>query len=307
MARSEVTRVTLRHGLIVAALLLACTHAGPALAWGAEGHRVVALIAQTYLQPAVRALIAKMLADDARNTLTAHDIVEASIWADRIREENADGAKHGTSQWHFVDIEITHPDEDTACFGHPALPPGQPAYPGIPKDCVIDKLVQFQDELASRDTSSAERIKALKFVLHLVGDLHQPLHAADDMDRGGNAKKVDTVEGRSENLHSFWDTTVVERLGQDTNVVATDLAAKITPDERTRWARGTPAEWARESFELGKADAYGQLPPPSPDGDYRLTDAYEATATNDAALQISKAGVRLAAVLNASLETSLAP
>jgi hypothetical protein len=248
-----------------------------------------------------------MMADDARNTLTAHDMVEASIWADRIREENVDGAKHGTSQWHFVDIEITHPDEDAACYGHPALPPGQPAYPGIPKDCVFDKLVQFQDELASRDTPSAERIIALKFVLHFVGDLHQPLHATDDMDRGGNEKKVDTVEGHSGNLHAFWDTTVVERLGRDANVVATDLAAKITPDDRTRWAHGTPVEWARESFEVGKTDAYGQLPPASPDGVYGLTDAYEANATKDAALQLSKAGVRLAAMLNAALSTSSVP
>ena len=295
-----------RRSFIVAVFLVACAPERQAFAWGAEGHRIVALIAQGYLQTGVRDRIAKILADDTDNTVTAHDMAEESVWADRIREENVDGAKRGTSQWHYVDIEIAHPDVDAACFGHPMLPAGQLAYPGVPKDCVLDKLGQFQKELGRMKTPDAERLVALKFVLHFAGDLHQPLHAADDDDRGGNAKKVKTVEGRSENLHAFWDVAVVQRLGRDPAAVANDLAGKITMDERSAWARGTPTEWAMETFGVGKSDAYGRLPPAGADGIYQLTDAYETMAARDAARQLSKAGVRLAELLNSALGTTSA-
>ena len=109
-----------------------------------------------------------------------------AIWADHLREANPSGACERTSRWHFVDIEIGSPNIDQACFNHPVLPAGIWASEGPAKDCIIDKIMQFETELAQRTMPAPERLLALKFLFHFIGDLHQPLHAADESDRGGN-------------------------------------------------------------------------------------------------------------------------
>ncbi len=190
-----------------------------------------------------------------------------------------------TRQWHFVDIEITAPDPDQACFGHPEIPAGAPASNGPADDCVIDKIEQFAAELADPATDHEEQVVALKFLLHFVGDLHQPLHSSDDNDRGGNAKKVSAAGFRAGNLHHFWDTEFVNQLEADARSIASDLIGHIS----------------QESFQVAKDDAYGQLPEPSARGTFRLSDEYVTTATDDVAQQLSKAGVRLAFVLNKAL------
>jgi hypothetical protein len=272
-----------------------------ALAWGDQGHAVVALIAQAYMKPEVLEATRAMLASDTANTLTAHDMAAASSWADRFREADPGGAKKQTAQWHFVDTELADGDQDKACFGHPAIPEGQPAYPGVAQDCVVDKISQFQKELADQAAPPAERLLALKFLLHFVADLHQPLHAADDNDRGGNTKMVTAADFKSGTLHAFWDIATVHRLGPDPTAVAEILITNITAEQQTAWSRNDASVWADEAFRLAKADAYGALPPVGADGVYHLDEAYERRATADAGLQLSKAGVRLAAVLNAAL------
>ena len=135
-------------------------------------------------------------------------------------------------------------------------------------------------------------------LLHLVGDVHQPLHAADDHDAGGN-RKLAAAEGlHPGNLHSFWDTQFVKRLGADPRQVAASLIGQITETQRQEWSGGRPADWAMEAFALGRGDAYGLLPPPSDQHTYSLPQAYVEQAVGDVALQLSRAGVRLALVLN---------
>jgi hypothetical protein len=151
----------------------------PALAWGDEGHEVVALVAQAFLDTDVRKKVTALLAADT-DPLTAHDIASAATWADKVRDANTGGSRTKTRQWHFVDIEINAPDLDQACFGHPALPAGTLASDGPADDCVIDKIQSFAAELANPATDLEEQIVALKFVLHFVGDMHQPLHASDE-------------------------------------------------------------------------------------------------------------------------------
>src|SRR6516162_9675592 len=128
-----------------------------------------------------------------------------------------------TRQWHFVDIEPVEPNLASACFGHPPLPPGVPASKGPPQACVIDKINQFAAELSSPTTSAPKQFLALKFLLHFVGDLHQPLHAADDHDAGGNKKLVSGEGVHPGNLHHYWDVEFVERLGTDPRQVAATL------------------------------------------------------------------------------------
>jgi hypothetical protein len=273
----------------------------PAAAWGDDGHEAVALIAQAYLDPAVRQKVNALLAADP-DSLTAHDMASAATWADKLREANENGARERTRQWHFVDIEITAPDLDQACFGHSPVPAGVPASKGPARDCVVDKITEFAAELANPAAAAEEQIVALKFLLHFVGDVHQPLHAADAHDRGGNDKRVSAAGFKVGTLHHVWDTEFVERLGPNARVIAADLIRHIRPDQVQAWSRGTASDWALESFQLARNDAYGQLPEPGAHGSYRLTDDYISMATRDVAIQLSKAGVRLAWLLNRTRE-----
>jgi hypothetical protein len=172
---------------------------------------------------------------------------------------------------------------------------------GAAADCVVDKIEQFAAELASPKTDPEEQIVALKFLLHFVGDLHQPLHSADDHDRGGNDKRVSADTFKAGNLHHFWDTEFVGLLETDAKSIAADLIRNIAKERMLKWQSGKPADWAIETFYVAKADAYGRLPSPSPDGRYHLSDDYVTKATGDVATQLSTAGVRLAFILNTAL------
>jgi hypothetical protein len=286
-------------GLTILALAVALNFVQPrsALAWGDEGHEVVALVAQSFLNPDVRKRVSALLAADT-DSLTAHDIASEATWADKFRDANVNGSREKTRQWHFVDVEITAPDLDAACFNHPAIAAGTPASDGPTPDCVVDKIQEFAAELANPSTDLEEQVVALKFVLHFVGDLHQPLHSSDDNDRGGNDKKVSATGFKAGNLHHFWDTEFVDQLGPDAKTIASDLIGHITQDQQNQWEVGGPTDWAKETFKVAQADAYGQLPTPNAHGSFRLTDDYVSTATNDVSLQLSKAGVRLAIILN---------
>jgi hypothetical protein len=271
-----------------------------AKAWGDDGHKVVAIIAEQFLTPTARRQVDALLASDT-DTLTRHDIASASVWADRWREENHRRDNYeATRRWHYVDLEIKDPDLTKACYGRKPLPADTPASIGDKNACIVDKIAQFAAELAAPQTDAEERIFALKFLLHLVGDLHQPLHAADNGDAGGNGIKV-TVEGFDhkirDNLHGFWDTQFVEMLGRPPAALAKTLLAQITPEQEAAWRQGSFDDWAFESFDIAYADVYGE-PPLSKDAPQTLDAAYVERAKRDVALQLSRAGVRLAAVLN---------
>jgi hypothetical protein len=287
---------------VLVALIVFCTAALPrsALAWGDEGHQVIALVADRFLEAAVRTKIAAMLAADP-DPLTAHDIASAATWADRYRDSDRVGDRRHyeeTWRWHFVNIELGDPNLDLACFGHPLPPAGTVASNGPSQACVVDKVGQFAAELADPRTDPEERLVALKFVLHLVGDLHQPLHAADDHDAGGNRKRVVADGFRPGNLHHFWDVEFVERLGTDPRQVAAGIVGDISVEQRRVWSVGTISEWTIESCDVARKDAYGRLPGPSANGVYVLDAGYVDAAVKDVRMQLGRAGVRLAVVLN---------
>jgi len=270
----------------------------PAFAWGNEGHEVVALVAQSFLDPPVRKRVEALLAADT-DSRTAHDIASEATWADAIKNDS--DLKRRTSQWHFVDIEISVPNVDQACFNRPPIPAGSVAFNGPANDCIIDKIDQFAAELHNPATDPEERVIALKFLLHFVGDLHQPLHAADDHDRGGNEKRVLAAQMQPGNLHHYWDTEFVVALGPDQRRVAADLIEGISDAQEKEWAKGTPADWAQETFAIARDHAYGELPAPDSQGRYHLADNYLEMAAEVVPAQLSKAGVRLAFILNAAL------
>src|SRR6516164_4472520 len=274
-----------------------------AQAWGDKGHRIIALIAERCLDPTVHTKLDAMLGGDT-DSLTPHDIASESKGADKYRDSDRNGTGERyrrTQQWHFVDIELDRPNLEQACHNHPRLPPGTLASRGPADACIVDKIDQFEAELANPETAPEERLVALKFLLHLVGDVHQPLHAADDHDAGGNKKQVAAARRNPGNLHRYWDFEFVERLGVDPRQVAASLIGQITEQQRQAWSRGTPADWVLEAFALARDDAYGLLPQSSDHGIYTLSSAYVEQAVKDTALELSRAGVRLAFVLNQAL------
>jgi hypothetical protein len=144
----------------------------------------------------------------------------------------------------------------------------------------------------------------LRFLIHLIGDIHQPLHCADDHDRGGNDVRV-RLGAAETNLHAVWDSAIVATLGDDPAVVAAHLEARITRGEAGTWSRGGPAQWANESFAIAKRAIYGPLHGGQGGAEpIQLPDDYALRERPLVAEQLEKAGVRLAFVLNGAFSRS---
>jgi S1/P1 Nuclease len=295
--------------------------------WGDEGHEIVGLIAEHYLEPAVRARVIALLAQDASGLTRGTGIAEETTWADKFRDTDRDTTQRHylkTRAWHYIDIELDRPDLDEACFGHPARTAGSKASEGPADDCILDKIDEFRGELRSPTTGAEEQRLALQFLLHLVGDLHQPLHAADNHDHGGNDVRVKGAGSPPGNLHHYWDTVFVRRLGTRADDVSRELIAGISDDDRRAWSAGSPADWAKESFQIGRNHVYGPLQHTGalsragartgagadaipgisgggPPGPITLDAQYEANAASIVAGQLQRAGLRLARLLNDAL------
>jgi hypothetical protein len=283
----------------ILSLSILITTSQQALSWGDHGHKTIAFIAKQCLTPSAKNQIDALLAADT-DPLTQHDIASEATWADKYRKDHYEK----TQYWHYTDMEIDNPNLTTACFGREPLPIGTLASNGPAKACVVDKIEQFEAELSAPNTDAEERLFALKFILHLVGDLHQPLHSSDNYDRGGNGVKiiVDGCPHKSEDkLHSFWDNTqFVDCIATPPVTLARDLLAQITPADARMWTKGSPEDWQLEAFNIAKSDAYGN-PPLSQGPPQHLDASYVDTAEMDKSLQLSRAGIRLSYILNKAL------
>ncbi|MCI3132067.1 S1/P1 nuclease [Phenylobacterium aquaticum] len=320
-------RKTLAGAGATAVLLLA---AGQARAWGDDGHKMVAWIAYGLLTPGARSKVDAMLAADTDTHLTAMDFGSRATWADKYRDE-ANRTLHydQTQRWHFVDLDIHTPDLSKACFSFPATPAGTAASEGPKRDCVLDKIEDFQAELASPKTSDPERLMALKFLIHLVGDVHQPLHASEDGDNsGGNCEQVLMVaNGRRMALHHYWDTETVDALvradpvttGPDRSAshpsdaalrtVADAWRLALTPAAVASYQSSDPKAWASASYKVATTVGY-HLPAHAACGfgddpkDYPaflLPTTYQDAARKASRRQIERAGARLAGLINGAL------
>jgi len=247
----------------------------PAFAWGAEGHRIVAQIAAHELNAHAKAQVETLLGGDS--------MADVSTWADTIKFH-----RHETSPWHYVDIEIESRGYDAARD----CPTG---------DCVVAQIERDERILADRSLATPVRAEALKFLIHFVGDLHQPLHCADNHDRGGNEVKV--ILGRhSTNLHAVWDNDVVKALGRDPDTVAAKLEGQVSSQQSAQWQRGSVADWASGSFQIARREIYGHLNGTgSTDAPIILSRDYARAQNAVVSEQLEKAGVRLASILNRAL------
>jgi hypothetical protein len=284
----------LRSAWLAALLLL--VPAAPVLAWGPVGHRAVGAVADSLLTPQARAQVSALLADDrdrddrpsGRQTLA-----EVASWADEIR-----GGPLDHPHWHYDDRPVC------ADTGKPWC---------VQADCNSAEIVAQLAVLGDRSRPLRARNEALKWIVHLVGDLHQPLHAAD-FAHGGNQIPVAPhgSQRHGESLHIFWDFQLVTlalhvRDGEVPRRVRQRLEQRARAEDPALVAQG-PEQWARESNALARAVALDLPgigcdigPPGGPYPTVTLGPRYLERAEPVVLERLALAGARLAYVLNATL------
>ncbi|MFT4249239.1 MAG: S1/P1 nuclease [Pseudomonas sp.] len=251
-------------------------HAPDAAAWGAQGHRLVARIADTELTPQAHAEVTRLLAGEPDPTLAG-----VATWADELRQSDPDLGKR-SARWHYVNLG----EHDCRYLPARDCPDGA---------CVVEALKTQAALLADHNQPLAVRRQALKFVVHLVGDIHQPMHAGYARDKGGNDFQLQ-FDGKGSNLHALWDSGMLRGRRLDDDAYLGQLLALPRP-ARDRGTALPPssAAWAEASCRI--AVTPGVYP-----ARHVLPDDYSATWRPLAETQLRLAGERLAAILNAALD-----
>ncbi len=238
--------------------------------WGPDGHRIVAEIALGRLSPAV--------ATETRRLLGGQNISDIASWADEIRRQIP-----ATGRWHYVDIEIT----DSSYL---------PARDCKEDACVIAAVAAQMAILSDRSRPDSARASALKFVVHFIGDLHQPLHAGERGDKGGNDVKV-TFQGRLTNLHALWDSGILLSLGQTDAEIVRQLTDEIgRRTDISALSRGTVVSWVMESHDIARDVVYRNLP-----NSLEITPQYVAAARPVIYERLLRGGLRLGAAIERAL------
>jgi nuclease S1 len=251
-----------RSHFLLATLVVAAAPGPAAQAWGPIGHRAIGRIAEHHLNAQAARAVAELLAPE--------QLAYVPNWADEIRPE-PEWAK--AESWHWVTI-----------------PDGQ-VYASSTKNPagdVLEAIARFEKVLADRAAPKRERAEALKWLAHLVGDVHQPLHVGRGDDHGGNDVLVLWL-GEPTNLHAVWDAKIIER----TQLSSSELAEMLdhpTPEQVRAWQASGPVDWARESQEL-RSGCY-EL------GDRKLSYRYIHDHWPTVQDRLLQAGVRLAGELN---------
>ena len=293
--------------------------------WGCTGHQVVAVIAEKHLNPHARDMVAQILAagpiDPAlrrfcgANTLDA--FADSSTWADDQRS-----IQPATAGWHFIDIPRGVAKGDIASYCPPSI------------SCITSAIDDQMAILRNINASAQARADALRYIIHFFGDLHQPLHATSNNDLGGNCVPVSffgaapqeknvAKESYAPNLHGIWDTDIVERFanGQTPQQFADEMGIRFKARIPT-WLRERVdvVSWAWDSHQIAEDTVYGALPTKvaieapvevnACSDDQHISTRmlslheqigadYQAAAEGVIQEQLTKAGIRLAAALNA--------
>jgi len=259
-------------GLIFLTLATPCSWA-----WGREGHRLTALVAEAYLTPEAKAQIKELLGSES--------LADVAPWADSYRADHPE-----TGAWHYVDIpkSATAFDRDRDC----PLSSTDPKSPW--RDCVTDRILYFEGRLGDASLPPADRAMALKFLVHLIGDIHQPFHAMGD-DRGGNNIGVHFL-GSTQcgsytcNLHGVWDDSMIEERGLSEPKYTALLLQEIKDNNWEKMSGGAPSTWANISHHYA-VEAY------APNGAL-ITHEYYNEEIKIVDAELALGGLRLARVLN---------
>jgi hypothetical protein len=251
------------------ALLVFLQTAPPVWAWGRLGHRVIARMAERHMTAKAKEAVKALLAE-------GESLADCSTWAD-IRE---------SAPWHYVDVPLDEPKYD-ARFSAPDAKHG----------CIVEKIKEFKTTVKDTTKSVEDRRFAIRFLVHLVEDLHIPMHVGDNHDPGGNDTQVRFFDSGS-NMHGLWDSDMITRAGDKEEFWLADLSQLDTDQNRPGWMAGTVEEWATESLLAARA-AYlvpgteQRLKPGQ-----KLSEAYFVANLPVARQRLCQAGLRLAMVLN---------
>lgn len=259
----------------------------PAAAWWDYGHKTIAKIAMAEVSPSTRAQINRLLRN-ARlldtPTCPAANIEDASVWPDCIRAMQ-DRFSY-TSTWHYQNVNICRPFDM--------------ASPCRDGNCVSAQIERHLRLLKDHSLPARERLASLAFLVHFVGDMHQPMHSGDRSDRGGNGFAAYYSRIRT-NLHSLWDGYLAERAISTPMADAAGILAEHRGDRETMRA-GTVAQWAEEAWGVSRRFAYGMmLQDPCaevPSEPPVLNQAQIAELVPVVRLQIARGGLRLARLLD---------
>ena len=271
----------MKSRLLIAAAASASLIPTPALAWGKTGHRVVAAIADTQLSGLARAHVREILGG-------AESLDEAANWPDEMRAAPGDFWQKTATPWHYVTLNGI-------------------VYDHAPKEGdALEALNHFRAVLTDPKASLSDRQLALRFVVHLVGDLHQPLHVGKCCDRGGNEVKV-TWFGKPTNLHAVWDSQLVDDEQLSFTELASKLEGHITNTDVIDWWDANPRDWITESAKI-RDTVYPAAPKPAKRRKLlakrqaapvpALSYAYVYKFTPVMERRLQQGGVRLAAYLN---------
>ncbi len=259
-------------------------------AWWEKGHRLVADVAWDHLTPVARQNVTSLLGTET--------MADVASWADVYRPLVAQ-----TTGWHFVDMpaDKTTYDRDRDCPTQPGVKAG--SYNDKWRDCATDRILFFESRIADPKVDPSERAESLKFLIHFVGDIHQPLHATG-VEQGGNTIPVTafgspscSTSGKC-NLHNIWDGHLIEHRNLRDPQYIEMLEAEIKANKVTVGSLN-PADWTNES----KAIADAVIVPKGAD----IDDAYYQRNIVVIDRQLELAGLRLAAVLNDVFKTPPVP
>lgn len=240
-----------------------------AFGWGEYGHKVVAAIAERLVAPETKNEIRSILGDNT-------SLVDIATWADEIRRRNS-----VTAKWHYVDM----PKESNEYVPERDCPKGK---------CLIESIENFRNVLSDKRASKDKREKALKFLVHFIGDLHQPLHCGYPEDRGGNEIIIKFFTKKS-NLHEVWDEDILLWNKIEFKAYVEKQIKRTTPNIVETLKKGTVLDWFYESRNLLKNHVYAF------GSDKRLGQEYcnkNRPVIHD---QLLKAGIRLSGVLDKAL------
>ena len=264
---------------LAALLALSALAAAPAAAWGPVGHRITAQIAQDNVSGQTRARIAQILGHE--------ELPEAATWPDEQRS-NPDAFWQTTSYpWHFVTIPVGQAPEH---LEHPSEGDAETA------------LESFTAVLRDPAASPEDKARALRFVVHIVGDLHQPLHVGKPGDRGGNDVKVKWFDDPVvQNLHWVWDEGMIRRQELSFSEYAARLEARMTAEQVVAWWNVEPDTWMAESAALrdriypvpSERDGAG-----TPEAPFVMRYWYPYEWTPEMELRLQQSGIRTAAYLD---------
>jgi nuclease S1 len=248
----------------------------PALAWGRIAHRASARLAESRLSPQARAIIRELLEP-------GESLADASTWADENSREI-----RGSAGWHFVNVPVSAQHYD-------------------PRDCrrggcVVSKIPEFREILLDPHASRSRRRMALRFYIHLIQDLHQPMHVADRNDRGGNNLQLRYGRYDNTNLHQVWDSGLLYQGFRNETELVRKLEDLAHQPESGNWLKGRIEDWADESLEVGRR-AYLI---PGTNKTLRTGDSlgrdYERANLPLVTDRLARSGVRLASLLNEVLK-----